>query len=73
MTTEIVLVLLGLMYLNDHSIRSFQDKNSKIELFIDHPFFVYMEMSTQLFKKIMKISDPNVAGRIRPHPSFWAK
>ena len=34
MTTEIVLVFLGLLYLNHHSI---QCKNSEIHLFIDHP------------------------------------
>ena len=37
MTTEIVLVFLGLLYLNHHSIRSIQCKNSEIHLFIDHP------------------------------------
>ena len=36
MTTEIVLVFLGLLYLNHHSIRSIQCKNSEIHLFIDH-------------------------------------
>ena len=37
MTTEIVLVFLGLLYLNHHYIRSIQCKNSEIHLFIDHP------------------------------------
>ena len=37
MTTEIVLVFLGLLYLNHHSIGSIQCKNSEIRLFTDQP------------------------------------